>query len=71
MKKNSKKGQAMVEYIIIIVIIAIAAIAIFGVFGDRIRGLVGGASEEIGADASAVDAATQTSSADYVKSLGN
>jgi len=61
----------MVEYIIIVVIIAIAAIAIFGVFGDRLRGLVGGAAVEIGGDQGAVDNATQTSSADYVKQLGN
>lgn len=68
--RNSKSGQTMVEYIIIVVIIAIAAIAIFGVFGDRLRGLVGGAAEEIGADSADVEAAQDTASADFVKQLG-
>ena len=46
-----KRGQAMVEYIIIVVIVAIAALAIFGVFSDRIRTLLGGATTELGGDA--------------------
>ena len=66
--KSSQRGQTMVEYIIVVVIIAIAAIAVFGVFGDRIRGLVGGASEQLGG---AVDPNAGTKSADYVKSIGN
>ena len=50
--KKKKSGQAMVEYIIIVVIVAIAAIAVFGVFSDRIRDMLGGATEELGGDAS-------------------
>lgn len=68
-RNRSKSGQTMVEYIIIVVIIAIAAIAIFGVFGDRIRAMVGGATVELGGDQSAVDAATDTASEDFVKTL--
>ena len=49
--KKKKSGQAMVEYIIIVVIVAIAAIAVFGAFSDRIRGMLGGATEELGGDA--------------------
>lgn len=48
---SRKRGQAMVEYIIIVVIVAIAAIAVFGAFSDRIRGMLGGATEELGGDA--------------------
>jgi Flp pilus assembly pilin Flp len=66
-----KSGQTMVEYIIIVVIIAVAAIAIFGVFGDTIRQKLGGAVEQIGGDASAASAATDTDSADFLKDLGN
>ena len=69
MKRKSKSGQTMVEYIIIVVIIAIAAIAIFGVFGDTIRAKLGGAVVEIGGDESAVDDATSTSSEEYLKEL--
>ena len=67
-KTNSKSGQTMVEYIIIVVIIAIAAIAVFGIFSDTIREKLGGATEELGGDASS---ATQESSTDYLKNLGD
>lgn len=66
---SARKGQTMVEYIIIVVIIAIAAIAIFGVFGDTIRAKLGGAVSEIGGDSGAVDDALSTGSADYLKEL--
>jgi len=63
---KNKRGQAMVEYIIIVVIVAIAAIAVFGVFGDRLRQMVGGATEELGGDA---DSATSESSIDLMKGM--
>ena len=68
-RRNSRSGQTIVEYIIIVVIIAIAAIAVIGVFGDRIRAMFGGATVELGGDQSAVDTATGTSSADWLKNL--
>jgi len=54
---NTKRGQAMTEYIIIVAIIALAALAIFGLFGDRIRAMVGGATEELGGDPDSVQEA--------------
>ena len=66
---NSRSGQTMVEYIIIVVIIAIAAIAIFGVFSDTIRAKLGGAVAELGGDSGAKDAALSTGSHDMLKSL--
>lgn len=68
---RSKKGQAMTEYIIIVAIIALAALAIFGLFGDRIRSMIGGGVTELGGDEDAVDEALETSSEDYLKSLGS
>lgn len=65
-KKSKKAGQAMVEYIIIVVIVAIAAIAVFGVFSDRIRNMLGGATEELGGDAGS---ATSESSVDLMQDL--
>jgi Flp pilus assembly pilin Flp len=62
-----KSGQAMVEYIIIVVIVAIAAIAVFGVFSDRIREMLGGATEELGG---AGDPNSDTSE-EYLQDLGN
>lgn len=69
MKKNSKSGQGMVEYIIIVAIIALAAIAIFGVFGDTIRAKLGGAVTELGGDTTEKDAALTEKSVDYMKAL--
>ncbi len=64
-----KRGQAMTEYIIIVAIIALAALAVFGLFGDRIRAMVGGATENLGGDAAAVEDATSTKSEDTLKAL--
>ena len=69
MKKNSKSGQGMVEYIIIVVIIAIAAIGVFGVFGDRIRAMLAGATVELGGDEGAAAEATETGSADWLREM--
>ncbi len=68
-RRNRKSGQGLTEYIIIVVIIAIAAIAVIGVFGDRIRAMFGGATVELGGDQSAVNEATETASADWLKNL--
>lgn len=67
--KRSKKGQTMVEYIIIVVIIAIAVIAIAGVFSDRIRAMFGGAVVELGGEQGDVEEATQTASKEYLKQI--
>ncbi len=45
MKKRSRKGQGMTEYIIIVALIAIAAIGIITLFGNNIRALFGAASD--------------------------
>lgn len=66
--KKKKSGQAMVEYIIIVVIVAIAAIAVFGVFSDRIRGMLGGATTELGGD---VGDANDDTSVEMMQDLGN
>ncbi|MFA5042459.1 MAG: hypothetical protein WC381_01290 [Kiritimatiellia bacterium] len=68
--RKGKHGQAMTEYIIIVAIIALAALAVFGLFGDRIRAMVGGAVTDLGGSQSDVDTATQTKSADTLKTLG-
>ena len=66
---RNKRGQGMVEYIIIVVVIAIAALAIFGYFGDRIRAILGGATEEIGGDTAKVDEALAKSGVQTFKDL--
>ncbi len=56
-RAKHKRGQAMTEYIIIVAIIALAALAVFGLFGDRLRAMLGGATEELGGNASSVQSA--------------
>jgi Flp pilus assembly pilin Flp len=67
MKLKSKRGQAMAEYIIIVVVVALAALAIFGVFSDRLRSLLGGATEMLGGSQSDVQQATGTKSKDFLQ----
>lgn len=66
-RRNSRRGQSIVEYIIIVVVIAIAALAIMGIFSDRIRTLIAGAASSLGSEnaASAVD----KSSAEILKEM--
>ena len=60
-----KKGQTMVEYIIIVALIAIALLGIFSFFGKTVHKKVKGAAEEL---------TTEKASSDYndnqIKQLG-
>lgn len=49
MKRSMKRqrGQALVEYIIIIVIVAIASLVLLGAFSDRIRTMIAGATNSL------------------------
>ena len=71
MRFGNRRGQSMVEYIIIVVVVALAALAIFGVFSDRLRSIMGGASTELGADQSKVDEANAQNSVDKLKDYDN
>ena len=50
MKKTNKnqKGQALVEYIIIIVVVAMAALGIMGMFSDTIQSKMAGVINTFG-----------------------
>ncbi len=67
LSRKRQKGQAMVEYIIIVVVIAIAAIAIFGAFSDRLRSVVRGATMTMGA--TDVDEVDEGSSQEALQSM--
>ena len=41
-KRKNAKGQAIVEYILIIAIVAVASMVVLGMFSDRLRNLIGG-----------------------------
>ena len=69
---KSKKGQTMVEYIIIVALIAIALIGVFTYFsraaGKKVAGATAALSEEEGQKAK--DAAEDISSENTLKKLG-
>ncbi len=49
MKKRFKrqKGQAIVEYVIIVVVVALAALVVLGAFSDRIRTMIAGVTSSL------------------------
>ena len=50
MKKRKQKGQAIMEYVIIIVIVALAALVVIGAFSDRIRTMFAGVTTSLGGE---------------------
>ena len=76
MKRKSKKGQTMVEYIIIVALIAISLIAVFTYFGKATAKKVAGATEAIDSDLGsqaqdAVKAIQKPDDPKNIKELGN
>ncbi|MBR4654519.1 MAG: hypothetical protein IKO72_14260 [Kiritimatiellae bacterium] len=78
MDRKSRKGQTMVEYIIIIALIAISLIAVFSYFGGAVGNKVAGATEAIdsgeaasGARQKADDIIQNAETGETIKKLGN
>ena len=74
--RKSKKGQTMVEYIIIVALIAISLIAVFTYFGKATAKKVAGATDAIDSDLgsqakSAVESIEDPASPKNIKELGN
>ena len=71
-KKHSlgrrSRGQALLEYVIIIAVVAIAALTVLYAFSDQIRAMFSGATEALGGNVA--DDATQ-SSEEIFKSIGD
>lgn len=67
---QSRRGQTMVEYIIIVAVIAIGGLVLFGIFGDTLKkkmsGVVSSLDEDLGSEA---QTAAEERSADQLKSL--
>ena len=71
MSKRSKKGQTMVEYIIIVALIAISLIAVFSYFSRATGKKVAGATEAISSsEGSSAKSAAESISANSIKKLG-
>ena len=68
LRRHRRKGQAIVEYIIIIVIVAVAALTVMGLFSDRIRTIIGGVASTFGDNKAAAEV-DNNKSADILKNM--
>lgn len=61
MKRDMKRqrGQAMLEYIIIVVVVAIAALVVMGAFSDRLRTMMAGATASLGGEAPEINSSLE------------
>ena len=68
LRRHRRKGQAIVEYIIIIVIVAVAALTVMGLFSDRIRTIIAGVAPTFGDNKAAAEV-DNNKSADILKNM--
>ena len=65
-KMRAQRGQAIVEYIILVVIIALGALFVLANFSDRLRDMITGVTVTLGGEE---DATADRSSLDIVQEL--
>ena len=71
MKRKSKKGQTMVEYIIIVALIAISLIAVFTYFSRATAKKVAGATEALSSsEGQSTKSAAESIDQNAIKNLG-
>ena len=68
LRRHRRKGQAIVEYIIIIVIVAVAALTVMGLFSDRIRTIIAAVASTFGDNKAAAEV-DNNKSADILKNM--
>lgn len=66
LKKRIQRGQAIVEYIILVVIIALGSLFVLANFSDRLRDMITGVTVTLGGEE---DATADRSSLDIVQEL--
>ncbi|MFA6103307.1 MAG: hypothetical protein WCV67_15705 [Victivallaceae bacterium] len=69
-KKTNAKGQAVVEYIIIIVIVAIAALVVLGAFSDRLRTMIAGVTTSLGGTEQTISSGSSVQTLKDLKETG-
>ena len=65
-KRRGQRGQAVVEYIILVVVIALGALFVLANFSDRLRDMITGVPVTLGGEE---DATADRSSLDIVQEL--
>ena len=60
-RRKKNKGQAIIEYVLIIAIVVVASVAILGVFSDTVRSKIAGITKVFDPDAETDDALDKTS----------
>ena len=65
-KRRGQRGQAVVEYIILVVVIALGALFVLANFSDRLRDMITGVTVTLGGEE---DATADRSSLDIVQEL--
>lgn len=65
-KFRRQRGQALVEYVILVVVVALAALLVLTAFSDRLRDMITGVTVTLGGKE---DASASKSSIDIVKEL--
>lgn len=65
-KRKGQRGQAVVEYIILVVVIALGALFVLANFSDRLRDMITGVTVTLGGEE---DATADRSSLDIVQEL--
>ena len=51
--RKNQRGQALVEYVILIAVVALAALFVLGAFSDRLREMIAGVTNTLGGEAEA------------------
>lgn len=51
--RKNQRGQALVEYVILIAVVALAALFVLGAFSDRLREMIAGVTNTLGGEADA------------------
>ena len=65
-RRNREKGQAFVEYVILVAVIALAALFVLANFSDRIKAMISGVTVTLGGDK---DQSADEKSIDIIKDL--
>ena len=65
-RRRKQRGQAVLEYVILIVVVALAALFVLANFSDRLRDMITGVTVTLGGEE---DATADRSSLDIVQEL--